>query len=37
VLGHYSTRYNNIDLFLEEAKTIFENTLLANDGKQFEF
>lgn len=37
ILGHYSTRYNNIDLFLEEAKTIFENTLLARDGKIFEF
>ncbi len=37
ILGHYSTRYGNIDLFLNEAKTIFENTLLARDGKCFEF
>lgn len=37
ILGHYSTRYNNIELFLEEAKTIFENTLLADDGKLIEF
>lgn len=37
VLGHYSTRYNNISLFQEEAKTIFENVELADDGKVFEF
>lgn len=37
VLGHYSTRYDNIDLFKEEAETIFSNILLADDGKSFEF
>lgn len=37
VLGHYSTRYNNIMLFQDEAKTIFENVELADDGKVFEF
>lgn len=37
ILGHYSTRYGDIQLFKEEAQTIFENTQLANDGKVFEW
>lgn len=37
VLGHYSTRYESIDLFKEEATEIFENVLLADDGAFFEF
>lgn len=37
LLGHYSTRYASIDLFKEEAQTIFENTVLADDGAYFEF
>jgi len=37
ILGHYSTRYDNIVLFKEEAETIFSNVLLADDGKTFEF
>ncbi|WP_136668113.1 ribonuclease Z [Flavobacterium sp. H122] len=37
VLGHYSTRYESIDLFKEEASVIFENVLLADDGVVFEF
>lgn len=37
VLGHYSTRYPSIELFREEAQTIFENVLLADDGKSFDF
>ncbi|TDT37177.1 ribonuclease Z [Maribacter spongiicola] len=37
VLGHYSTRYKSIELFKEEASTIFENVLLADDGKSFDF
>lgn len=36
ILGHYSTRYASIDLFKEEAVTIFENTVLADDGVVFE-
>lgn len=36
VLGHFSTRYSSIELFKEEAKTIFENVELADDGKVFE-
>ena len=37
VLGHYSTRYESIELFKEEAETIFPNVFLADDGKEFEF
>lgn len=37
VLGHFSTRYPSIELFREEAQTIFENVLLADDGKSFDF
>lgn len=37
VMGHYSTRYESIELFKEQAETIFPNILLADDGKSFEF
>lgn len=37
LLGHYSTRYSNIELFKHEAETIFSNTLLADDGMTFDF
>lgn len=37
ILGHYSTRYKSIELFKEEAQTIFENVKLADDGKEFDF
>lgn len=36
VLGHFSTRYTDLNLFLEQAKTVFENTELAEDYKVFE-
>ncbi len=37
LLGHYSTRYECIDNFREEASLVFENVELADDGKVFEF
>ena len=37
VLGHYSTRYESITLFKEEAMTIFSEVLLADDNTCFEF
>lgn len=37
ILGHYSTRYETIDLFKQEALEIFENVSLADDGAYFEF
>jgi ribonuclease Z len=36
ILGHFSTRYEKIELFKEEAETIFPNVFLAEDGKSFE-
>ena len=37
LLGHYSTRYRDLELFLEEAKTIFPAVELAEDGKVIDF
>lgn len=37
ILGHYSTRYSNIELFKQEAQTYFENVYLSQDGKEFEW
>ena len=37
ILGHYSTRYDSIDLFRQEAEIVFSDVLLADDGKTFEF
>ena len=35
VLGHFSSRYPQTNELLTEAKIIFENTELAEDGKVF--
>ncbi|MDG2052451.1 MAG: ribonuclease Z [Flavobacteriaceae bacterium] len=35
ILGHYSTRYSSIDKFKTEAKQVFHNVELAEDGKKF--
>ncbi len=32
MIGHYSARYNDLNPLLEEAKTVFENTILADEG-----
>lgn len=32
VLGHFSARYSNNEILLKEAKSIFENTVLAYEG-----
>jgi len=37
ILGHYSTRYSDLNIFKEEAQTIFDNVKLGDDGKIFEF
>lgn len=37
ILGHYSTRYDDLNLFKIEANEYFENVELADDGKVFEF
>ncbi|WP_456461381.1 ribonuclease Z [Lutibacter sp.] len=36
IIGHFSSRYKNKDNFLQESKTIFPNTVLAEEGKTFE-
>lgn len=35
LLGHYSTRYPNINLFRQEAESIFPQVELTDDGKVF--
>jgi ribonuclease Z len=36
IIGHFSSRYENLNLLLDESKTVFENTYLAEEGKSFE-
>lgn len=36
ILGHYSTRYDDLNMFKTEANEFFENVELADDGKVFE-
>ena len=37
LLGHYSTRYDSIELFKKEAETVFKPVKLSEDGKKFSF
>lgn len=37
ILGHYSTRYEDINMFKEEAQDVFDHVELSEDGKTFEF
>ncbi|MBJ7882738.1 ribonuclease Z [Gelidibacter salicanalis] len=37
ILGHYSTRYDDLNEFKHEAETIFKPVKLARDGKHFDF
>ena len=37
ILGHYSTRYDSLYYFKDEANEVFNNVLLAEDGKTFTF
>ena len=32
ILGHYSSRYKDLGLFVDEAKAVFPNVILASDG-----
>ena len=36
LIGHYSARYDNTDLLLTEAKSVFSNTLAVYDGFEIE-
>jgi len=35
IIGHFSSRYSNLNDFKQEAQEVFENTELANAGKEF--
>lgn len=35
LIGHFSSRYKTLNLLLEEAQSVFENTELALEGKTF--
>lgn len=35
IIGHFSKRYTDDNVLLEDAKRIFPNTFLANEGKRF--
>jgi len=37
ILGHYSTRYDGLEKFKEEASEIFPNVFLGDDGVSFDF
>ncbi|HLV15256.1 MAG TPA: ribonuclease Z [Xanthomarina sp.] len=37
ILGHYSTRYDDLNEFKTEAQSVFPKVELAQDGKKFEF
>jgi len=37
ILGHYSTRYKDYQLFKSEAQEVFNNVALAQDGISFKF
>ncbi len=36
IIGHFSNRYPDLNILLKEAKTIFEKTEIAEEGKAFE-
>jgi ribonuclease Z len=35
LIGHFSTRYKDVNLFVKEAQTIFVDTVAVNDGDRF--
>jgi ribonuclease Z len=37
IIGHYSARYANKNILLNEAKSVFENTQLAEDMMTLDF
>lgn len=36
LIGHFSSKYKDLNLFLEEAQTIFANTSLSIEGRSFD-
>ena len=37
IIGHFSSRYKELDSILEESKAVFPNTILAEEGMNIEF
>jgi len=37
MLGHFSTRYRDEKMFIEEAKKQFDNVFLAKEGETYKF
>ena len=35
IIGHFSARFNDISLFEKEARTVFENTVAAEEGRTY--
>ncbi len=35
IIGHYSARYNDLSILLNEAKAVFDNTVLAIEGETY--
>lgn len=35
IIGHFSARYDNLNVFLNEARSVFENTEIAAEGETF--
>jgi ribonuclease Z len=36
ITGHYSSRYKDLDAFLQEAQSVFPNTVLGLEGSVYE-
>ena len=36
ILGHFSSRYRDASVFLNEAQSLFQETSLAQEGREFE-
>ncbi|GIV31384.1 MAG: ribonuclease Z [Saprospiraceae bacterium] len=36
ILGHYSSRYQDLSILLEEARSIFPNTVLGEEGREYQ-
>ena len=36
IIGHFSSRYKNVNQLVDEARQVFPNTFPANDGDRFE-
>ena len=35
IIGHFSARYKDVNLFLSETRSVFKNTVLAKEGKKY--